>query len=104
VASRTLKEPLTWNSTLLKGDIAKAVTDLKAQSGGDILQYGAGELTHTLIENGLVDEVRQVVFPVAIAGGGYIFDKLPKTDMKLLDTKIFSNGVMAVHYQPKPSE
>ncbi len=104
VASRTLKEPLTWNATLLKGDIAQAVKELKAQSGQDILQYGAGELTQTLIENSLVDEIRLVVFPVAIAGGGYIFDKLPKTDMKLLDTKIFNNGVMAVHYQPKASE
>jgi len=101
VASRTLKEPLTWNANLFKGDIAQAAKELKAQSGQDILQYGAGELTQTLIENGLVDEIRQIVYPVAIAGeGGYIFDKLPRTDMKLLDTKVFSTGVIAVHYQP----
>ena len=78
VASRTLKEPLTWNSTLLKGDIAKAVADLKAQSGQDILQFGAGELTQTLIEAGLVDEIRQIVYPVAIAGGGYFLIRYPK--------------------------
>ncbi|MBA3873466.1 MAG: dihydrofolate reductase family protein [Anaerolineae bacterium] len=104
VASRTLKEPLTWNSTLLKGDIPKAITELKQQSGQDILQFGAGELTRTLIPHGLIDEIRLLVFPVAIGGGGHIFETIEKTSMKLLDTKIFSNGVMAVHYQPKPSE
>jgi len=101
VASRTLKEPLTWNANLFKGDIAQAAKDLKAQSGQDILQYGAGELTQTLIEKGLVDEIRLLVYPVAIAGeGGYIFDKLPRTDMKVLDTRVFDTGVIAVHYQP----
>ena len=45
VASRTLKEPLTWNSTLIKGDVAEEIRKLKQEPGKDLLQYGVGELT-----------------------------------------------------------
>src|SRR5438105_1354916 len=59
VASRTLKAPLEWqNSTLLEGDAAKAVAELKRQSGGDLLVIGSGDLAQTLIGSGLVDEYR----------------------------------------------
>jgi dihydrofolate reductase len=98
VASRTLKEPLTWNASLIKGDVAKEVAKLKTQPGQDILQYGIGELTHTLIQQGLVDELRFLVFPVAVGSGGRIFDTFDKTALKLLETKTFKTGVVALHY------
>src|SRR5262249_193845 len=63
VASRTLQEPLTWNATLLKGDAVQAITKLKQQPGQDLLQYGVGELTHTMLQHGLEDELRLLVFP-----------------------------------------
>jgi dihydrofolate reductase len=47
VASRTLQEPLTWNATLIKGDLAEYVADLKQQAGGNILVYGGGSLRIT---------------------------------------------------------
>src|SRR5262245_51517921 len=56
VASRTLKAPLAWNATLLDGDTVAAVTQLKQAAGGNLLQYGVGELTQTLLAAGLVDE------------------------------------------------
>jgi dihydrofolate reductase len=49
VASTTLQEPLEWNSTLLKGDVAAAVADLREQPGDDILIYGSGALVNTLM-------------------------------------------------------
>jgi dihydrofolate reductase len=98
VASRTLKEPLTWNASLIKGDVAKEVAKLKNQPGQDILQYGIGELTHTLIQQGLVDELRFLVFPVAVGSGGRIFETFDKTTLKLLETKTFETGVVALHY------
>ncbi len=104
VASRTLKEPLEWNATLLKGDVAGEVAKLKQQQGQDLLQFGIGELTHTLIEHGLVDELHLLVFPVAIGSGERIFEKIDKTSLKLLDTKTFSTGVVALHYQPQRKE
>jgi dihydrofolate reductase len=49
VASRTLTGPLKWNASLLKGDVAAEVAKLKQQPGQDLLQYGMGELTYTLL-------------------------------------------------------
>jgi dihydrofolate reductase len=100
VASRTLKEPLTWNANLLPSDVAGAVANLKEQPGQNILQYGIGELTHTLIKQGLVDEFRFLVFPVAVGSGQRIFETFDKTGLELLETKTFKTGVVALHYQP----
>jgi dihydrofolate reductase len=101
VASRTAKEPLTWNSTLIKGDVADAIRKLKEQPGQDILQYGCGELTYTMIEAGLVDELRFLVYPVTVGTGGRIFEKIAQTPLKLLSSQTFATGVIAQHYQPQ---
>jgi len=100
VASRTLKEPLKWNANLIKGDVVKEVKKLKEQDGKNILQYGSGELTHTLLEHGLIDEFRLMVFPVAMGAGQRLFENIQKVPMKLLETKTFSTGVAILHYQP----
>jgi dihydrofolate reductase len=100
VASRTLSAPLTWNATLFQNDISAEVTHLKNQPGMDILQYGMGELTYTLLQHGLVDELRFLVYPVAVGSGKRIFESLEKTPLKLLETRTFSTGVIALHYQP----
>lgn len=100
VASRTLSGALTWNSTLFKNDLAAEVAQLKNQPGMDILQYGMGELTYTLLQHGLIDELRLLVYPVAVGSGKRIFDTLEKTPLKLLETKTFNTGVVALHYQP----
>lgn len=100
VASRTAKAPLTWNANLIEGDVVKAVTELKQQPGQDILQYGSGELTHTLMAAGLIDELRLLIFPVAVGRGGRIFDSIAKTPMTVISTQTFRSGVVALHYQP----
>ena len=66
VASRTLEEPLRWNGTLLKGDLAAAVAKVKEQPGEDILIYGSGQLVNELHPHGLIDEYRLMVFPVTL--------------------------------------
>lgn len=100
VASRTLSEPLEWNATLLK-DVAQEVKALKQQDGKAILQYGIGDLTYTLIEHGLVDELRLMVFPVVISEGTRIFGDFKRVPMKLLGSKAFSSGVVLSTYQPE---
>jgi dihydrofolate reductase len=100
VASRTLKEPLTWNANLIKGDVVEEVKKLKEQKGKNILQYGSGELTHTLLKAGLIDEFRLMVFPTAIGAGQRPFAEMEKVPMKLLESKTFSTGVVILHYQP----
>ena len=100
VASRSLKEPLAWNATLSKGDLANEIGKLKQEPGQDLLQYGVGELTHTMLKHGLVDELRLLVFPFTFGKGPRVFENMDINTLKLLDTKTFSSGVIALHYQP----
>ena len=83
VASRTLEET-TWNATLLEGDAAESVAELKQQPGGDILKYGTGELDHALMENDLVDEFHFWVFPVIAGGGERLLEGFDLTHLQLV--------------------
>ena len=66
VVSSTLEEPKWNNSTVLKGDVVTEVSKLKQQLDGDILVYASSQLVHTLMEHGLVDELRLTVYPVVL--------------------------------------
>ena len=99
VASRTLKAPLQWNATLIKGDIAEEIRRLKQEPGNSMVQYGVGELTHTMLKSGLVDELRALVYPFTYGEGPRIFENMGVNVMKLLDTQTFSSGVVALHYE-----
>jgi dihydrofolate reductase len=103
VASRTLKEPLRWNATLMKGEVAEEIGKLKQESGKGLVQYGVGELTHTMLKHGLVDELRILVFPFSFGDGPRIFERMGVNTLRLLDTKTFSSGAVALHYQPLES-
>jgi len=100
VASRSLKAPLTWNASLIAGDPVEEIGKLKEQAGRDLLQYGVGELTQTLLQHGLVDELRLVVFPFVLGRGPRVFETFDAITLKLLDTKTFGSGAIALHYQP----
>jgi dihydrofolate reductase len=102
VASRTLTEPLQWNATLIKGDAAEAIRKLKQEPGGNLLQYGIGELTQTMLQHGLVDEIRLLVFPFTYGEGPRMFERMGVNTMKLLETTTFASGAVALHYQPQP--
>ena len=70
VASTTLSEPLEWrNSTLLQGDVAKAVAELKEQPGKNLVVLGSGELVQTLMESDLVDEYGLSFNPIVLWSG-----------------------------------
>ena len=103
VASRTLQEPLTWNATLIKGDVVEEIRQLKQEHGKGLLQYGVGELTQTMLKAQLVDEVRFLVFPFAFGAGPRIFEQMGVNTLKLVETKTFSLGVVALHYEPQKS-
>jgi dihydrofolate reductase len=101
VASTTLKEPLEWNATLLKGNIVEAVSRLKQQPGKNILMYGAGRLAHTLMQHGLVDELRVWVHPVIWGSGKQLFKNATDIPyLQLVDTKPFNTGIVILTYQP----
>ena len=100
VASKTLQEPLSWNAALIKGDIAEEISKLKRQFSNGLLQYGVGELTKTMLRHGLVDEMRFLVFPFSFGTGARVFENMDMNTLKLVDTKTFSSGVVALHYHP----
>ena len=101
VASRTLKEPLAWNASLIQGDVAKAIENLELEPGNALVQYGVGDLTHTMLRHGLVDDLRILVFPFVFGEGPRIFERTDVHTLKLLDTTIFDSGVVALRYQPR---
>ena len=100
VVSTTLSD-LEWdNSTLIEGDVAKAIAKLKDDTDGSVLVAGSQTLVHTLVENDLVDEFRLMVFPLVLGSGRRLFDDLPdKTVLKLTDTKAFDSGVTVLTYE-----
>ncbi len=98
----TLKET-TWNATVIRGDLAEAVDRLKRAPGTDIVQYGYGQVTRTLIEHGLLDELRLWLHPILV-GKGELDDLLmgPRATakLKLADVKRYDSGLLILTYQP----
>jgi dihydrofolate reductase len=102
VASKTLKQPLAWsNSTLLKGDVPKAVAELKAQPGKDLLVMGSGELIQTLMKHNLVDLYVLLIHPLVLGSGRRLFpDGGALATLQLVDTKTTKTGVVIATYRP----
>jgi dihydrofolate reductase len=100
VASTTLRET-TWNATVISGDVASFVADLKQQPGGNIVKYGNGPLDATLMQHGLIDEFHLLVTPVATGRGQHLFEDIDGAPaLKLLDVKPFRSGVVLLIYTP----
>lgn len=100
VASRALEEA-TWNATVIKGDVANAVAQLKQEPGQDILIYGSADLVHTLMQHGLIDEYRLMIYPVIVGKGKRLFKGgIDSITLKLVDTKTTGMGVVILTYQP----
>jgi dihydrofolate reductase len=102
VASRTLQGELEWqNSTALQGDAAEAVAALKRDQDGEIHVIGSAELVRTLIEKGLVDELRLMIDPVVLGGGKRIFaDDGTLRPMRLVGSEPTSTGAIFATYAP----
>ncbi|MHB8574009.1 MAG: dihydrofolate reductase family protein, partial [Dehalococcoidia bacterium] len=100
VVSTTLAEATWNNSTLIKGDIAEAVSRLKLQPGQDILVGGSARLVQTLMQHGLVDVYRLLVYPIVLGSGKRLFADVGKTALKLTETRAFKSGVALLEYQP----
>jgi dihydrofolate reductase len=73
VVSRTLRDPEWDNTTVLEGDTVGAVTKLKREVSGNILVAGSIQLVRTLLEHGLLDELRLMVYPTVLGAGRRLF-------------------------------
>jgi dihydrofolate reductase len=100
VVSNTL-EQADWNSELLRGDLGKAVEQLKRESGDGLLVAGV-TLPLALAELGLIDEYEFVVHPRVVGHGPTLFAGLSKyVDLKLLSRLEYASGAVAMRYEPR---
>ena len=106
VVSTTLEEPLEWsNSTLIKENVAEEIEKLKNQPGKDIVISGSGSLVRSLLEDGLIDELRLLVHPIVVGGGKRLFKEGgERMALELVDSKTFSTGVVYLTYRPARNE
>jgi dihydrofolate reductase len=100
VVSSTL-ERVDWNAELLRGDLGKAVEELKRQPGKGILTGGV-QLPQALAELGLIDEYEFIVHPRIVGHGPTLFAGLSKyVDLKLVDRLEYSSGAVRMRYEPR---
>lgn len=94
-----------WNNTTLlaQGALA-AVEDLKQRIDGNILVAGSGQLVRSLLNAGLVDEIRLMVHPVILGEGKRLFDNVTYQTLKHVDTQTFTSGTVVLTYQPQFAE
>ena len=101
VASTTLERVGWQNSTLLEGDLGEAVAALKAKPGKNIGMSGSATLVRSLLEQGLVDELRLLVHPILLGSGARLFeDGTAPVPLELVDSRTFSTGVIDLTYRP----
>ena len=104
VVSKTL-EVVPWgangNATLLRGNLAEAISTLKQQPGKNIGIHGSPTLVEALLQAGLLDELRLEIYPVVAGRGARLFhDGRAIKQLQLAYSKITSNGVAILTYQP----
>jgi dihydrofolate reductase len=101
VASTTLTDPRWANTTVLSGDVAAAVDELKSKPGGELQVHGSGKLIRSLLDKQLVDEITLFVCPVIVGQGTRLFpDTGPDTALELVESRSTPKGVTIQIYRP----
>lgn len=107
VFSSTLKEA-PWGkwepAKIEKGDAVKAITQLKHQTGKDMVLWGSISLAQNLMKANLIDEYQLRIVPVLLGDGTLLFEKRDELQLELSKTKSYDSGLLLAHYQPKESK
>jgi dihydrofolate reductase len=105
VATTTLTEARWADTTVLSGDVAAAIGELKARPGGELQVHGSGGLIRWLLENDLVDEMILLIVPVVLGQGKRLFpDAGPDLALDLVDSRADSKGVTIQVYRPNGTQ
>jgi dihydrofolate reductase len=102
VFSSTLKEPLAWKNTrLLKGGIADEIRALKQQLGDPLRTIGSISLVKSMMQLGLIDRLRLMVFPLILGSAGRepIYAGYPQAGLELIDTKVLDSRLTLLEYR-----
>jgi len=101
VASTTLTDPQWADTTVLSGDVAAAIGELKAKPGGELQVHGSGSLVRWLFDNQLVDEIILLTYPVVVGQGTRLFpDTGLDTGLDLVDSRATLKGITIQVYRP----
>jgi dihydrofolate reductase len=102
VISNSLQTAEWQNSEIISGDVARKLTDIKAQDGGDIAMSGSPTTVRWLLREGLIDELNLLVHPIAVGGGlARLFPPdEPSIRLELLNAQAFKTGVLNLSYAP----
>ena len=102
VFSKTLENVAWNNSSLIKENAFDEVKKLKQQPGKDMIIFGSGTLVSEFTQNKLIDQYRLIVNPVILGSGNPLFKSInEKLELKLINSKVLSNGSLILYYQPQ---
>jgi|SRR5215469_4858023 len=102
VFSSTLREPLAWKNTqLMKGPLADEILTLKHKTGEPLRCIGSISLVRSMIQLGLVDRLRLMIFPLILGTVGKepIFAAYRRTSLKLMDTRVLDSRLILLEYR-----
>ena len=101
VVSTSLTDPQWAGTSVLTGDVAAAISDLKAQPDGELLVPGSGVLVRWLLANDLVDQLDLIIYPIVLGQGTRLFpDSGPDTALDLVSSRTTSRGITIQTYRP----
>lgn len=104
VFSSSLQDPLPWpNTRLVSGDAVEAVKEMKATGSAPMRTLGSLSLCRSLLQAGLVDRFRVVLFPVITGSTGYerIYDGYPDVALDMVSSRTFDDRIQLLEYVPK---
>ena len=101
MASTTLTDPQWADTTVLSGDVAAVIGELKAKPAGELQVHGSGNLIRWLLDNHQVDEITLLTYPVVVGQGTRLFPATgPDTALELVDSLSTPKGVSIQVYRP----
>ena len=98
VVSRTLKEPIWRNTTIIRDNVIESVRALKAEAGKNILTDGSSQLVHALVAHDLVDELHLLLYPLSLGGGKRVLPDGVLAKFTLTSATPYPTGVVGLHY------
>jgi len=98
VVSRTLKDPIWRNTTIIRDNVIESVRALKAEPGKNILTDGSSQLVHALFTHDLVDELHLLLYPLALGRGKRVLPEEGLTKFSLKSATPYPTGVVGLHY------
>ena len=103
VVSSSLTDATWNNTTLVNGDVAARLREVKEQTEGDLGMSGSATTVRWLLANDLLDELALLVHPIAVGSGQRLFQDTPTYPLRLVHSETLDSGVLHVRYQPAQS-